>query len=187
MTDLDRLASDVRFVRGVLESERAAMPASIYFLWAGAVLVGFPLMDVSHHLVGPYWAVVAPAGFMVSLLLGRRHGHRTGEVSTARGWRHAWHWGGMLAAMGLAAALPARGLVEWEGMNAVFLLILGLGYFTAGVHGDRRLVWVGALMGAGVVLVTVVPAYAWTAVGVALAVALAAAGARGRRAVEAAP
>jgi len=93
----------------------------------------------------------------------------------------------MLAAIGLAAMLPARGLVSWDVMNAVFLLILALGYFTAGVHGDRGLMWVGALMAAGFLLVTVVTAYAWTVVGVALAVALTAAGLRGAKAVEATP
>jgi hypothetical protein len=149
--------------------------------------VGFALIDVNHRLVGPYWAVVAPVGFAVSLFLGWRHGHRTGEVSKAHGWRQAWHWGGMLAVIALASVLPARGLVSWDVMNAVFLLILALGYFTAGVHGDRSFVWVGALMGVGFVLVMVIPAYAWTAVGVALAVALTAAGMRGGRAVEAAP
>jgi hypothetical protein len=66
-------------------------------------------------------------------------------------------------------------------------LILALGYFTAGVHGDRGLMWVGALMGAGSVLLVLVPAYAWTALGVVLAAALVTVGVRGGRAVEAAP
>jgi len=184
MTELDRVASDLRFVRGVLASTDGTGPASIYFLWAAASLVGFALMDVSHELVGPYWTVVAPVGFAISLFLGRRHAHRTGEVSPAHGWRQAWHWSGMLAAMALAAVLPARGLVSWDVMNAVFLLILALGYFTAGVHGDRAFLWVGVLMGAGFVVVTVIPTYAWTAVGVAVAVALTAAGMRGGRALE---
>ncbi len=187
MTDLDRMASDLRFVRGVLVSNDRATPASIYFLWAVAVLVGFALVDISHALVGPYWTVVAPAGFAVSLFLGWRHGHRTGEVSPAHRWRQAWHWGGMLVVMALASVLPARGVVSWDVMSAVFLLILALGYFTAGVHGDRSLLWVGALMGAGFVLVMVLPAYAWTVVGVAIAAALVAAGTRGGRALEATP
>jgi hypothetical protein len=187
MTDFDRLATDLRFVRSVLASNERVTPASIYFLWAAASLIGFALIDLDRHLVGPYWAVVAPVGFVVSLVLGRRHGHRTGEVSAAHGWRQAWHWGGMLAAIALAAVLPARGLVPWEVMNAVFLLILALGYFTAGVHGDRGLMWVGALMGAGSVLLVLVPAYAWTALGVVLAAALVTVGVRGGRAVEAAP
>ena len=187
MTELERMASDLRFVRGVLASNGRVTPASIYFLWAAAVLVGFALMDVRHTLVGPYWTVVAPTGFAVSVFLVWRHGHRTGEVSTAHGWRQVWHWGGMLAVMALASVLPARGVVSWEVMNAVFLLILALGYFTAGVHGDRGLLWVGALMGAGFVLVTVRPAYAWTVLGVMLAAALVAAGIRGGRLLEAAP
>ena len=70
MTELDRVASDLRFVRGVLASTDGTGPASIYFLWAAASLVGFALMDISHELVGPYWTVVAPVGFAISLFLG---------------------------------------------------------------------------------------------------------------------
>ncbi len=69
----------------------------------------------------------------------------------------------------------------------MILLIVALGYFTAGVHGDRRFLWVGVLMAGGYVLVTLVSGYAWTIVGVALAVALIAAGLRGEAPREAAP
>ena len=68
----------------------------LYFFWAAAVLVGFVLVDFRQALVGPYWMVVGPAGFVVSALLGWRHALRTGQVSVADGRRHLLHWGGML-------------------------------------------------------------------------------------------
>jgi len=69
-----------------------------------------------------------------------------------------------------------------EQLHAVILLVLALGHVTAGLHLDRAFLWVGFLMAAGYVLVTLVSWYAWTAVGVVLATALAVAGIReGRR------
>jgi hypothetical protein len=67
-------------------------------------------------------------------------------------------------------------------LHTVILLLLALSYFTAGVHLDRPLLWIGILMAAGSILVTVVPLYAWTMLGIALAVSLAAAGMRSREA-----
>jgi hypothetical protein len=61
-------------------------------------------------------------------------------------------------------------------LHTVILLVLSLGYFTAGLHLDRRLLWVGLLMGVGSVFVTMVSLYAWTMVGIALAVSLIVAG-----------
>ena len=82
--------------------------------------------------------------------------------------------------MALASVPPARGLVSWDVMNAVLLLILALGYFTAG--GTVIAAFVGWRADGGRLVVVVrrwSPTYAWTAVGVAVAVALIAAGMRG--------
>jgi hypothetical protein len=185
MTQLEQVEGDLRFVRGALTaSERTGSPAAIYFLWAAAALVGFSLVDFRRDLLGAYWSVVGPAGFALSWFLGWRHARRSGQLSIAKGGRQALHWGGMLVVIALAAMLPGRGVVSWDVMNALILLILAFGYFTAGVHGDREMLWIGVLMAAGYVLVSVVPAYAWTAVGVALAVALAVAGLRRGRGRE---
>ena len=92
--------------------------------------------------------------------------------------------GSMLVVIALAMLMPARGILPWEGLSALILLMLAFGYFTAGVHGQRPFLWVGALMGAGYVLVTLVSAYAWTMVGVAIAIALTIAGLREGRSLE---
>jgi len=188
MSQLEQVEGDLRFVRDALaSSDRPKSPAALYFLWAAAVLVGFVLVDFRQALVGPYWAVAGPVGFIVSAYIGWRHARRTGQVSAADGRRHLLHWGGMLLAIALAMLMPSRGVLPWEALNSVILLILALGYFTAGVHGERPFIWVGALMGVGYVVVTLVSAYAWTMVGVALGLALTVAGIRGGRALEAAP
>ncbi len=48
--------------------------------------------------------------------------------------------------------MPIRGVLSWDVLNSVILLILALGYFTAGVHGERPFLWVGAVMGAGYIV-----------------------------------
>lgn len=188
MNQLERLEGDLRFVRGALESsDKRRSPAVIYFLWAAAVLVGFVLVDFSRALVPLYWTVVGPTGAVASFYLGWRYARRTGQASVSEGRRYALHWGGMLVAIAFAVLMQRLGGgLSWEGLNAVILLILALGYFTAGVHIDRPLMWVGALMGVGYIVVTLVSAYAWTMVGIALAIALTIAGLRGGRSLDAA-
>jgi len=188
MTELGRLEADLHFVRDALAaSDRKLLPASLYFVWAGAVLIGFTLVDFRPQLVGPFWTVAGPLGFIVSAVLGARHARSRGQVSAAEGRRHLLHWGGMMAAIALAVASPALGVLPWQSVNSVILLIIALGYFTAGVHGDRRFLWVGVLMAGGYVLVALVSGYAWTIVGVTLTVALTAAGLLGEAPGEAAP
>jgi hypothetical protein len=183
MDQLDHLEGDLRFVRGALDaSTRRASPSALYFLWAAIVLIGFALVDFRADWVPGYWAAAGPAGFLASAYLGWRHAHRVGQASASDGWRHLLHWGAVLSAIALAVLLSVRVGMPSKQLHAVILLVLALGYFTAGLHLDRPLLWAGLLLGAGFVLVTLVSAYAWTALGIALAVCLTVAGIReGRR------
>ena len=183
MDQLEHLAGDLRFVRGALDTSiRGASPSMLYFLWAAIVLIGFALVDFQSDWVPRYWTVAGPTGFFASAYIGWRHARRLGQASASDGRRHVLHWGAVLSAVALAVLL--RG-VPSEQLHAVILLVLALGYVTAGLHLDRPLLWVGLLMGAGLVLVTLVSSYAWTAVGIALAVGLTVAGIREGRPREA--
>lgn len=186
MTRIEQVEDDLRFVRGALAaSAMSKSPAPVYFLWAAAVLAGFLLMDIDRALVGPYWMVVGPAGFAASAYLGWHRARTRGQVSTADGKRHLLHWGSVLVAIALALLMPGRGVLSWEALNGVILLILAVGYFTAGVHGEPPLLWIGLLMAGGYVLVTLASSYAWSILGVVLAIALAGAGVREGRSSEA--
>ena len=187
MDQLEHLKSDLHFVRAVVETAgRDRSPAAIYFLWAILGLCGFALVDVRQTWVSSYWSIAGPAGFVASAYLGWRHARRTGQVTASAASRYLLHWGGMLAAIFLAVLMSISGLLRWDGLGPAILLILALGYFHAGVHLDRALLWIGLLMGASYVFVIFVSAYAWTVVGVVWATALTIAGLRGGRAHEAA-
>ena len=187
MDDLGQLKGDLHFVRAVVETaDRDGSPTMIYFLWAIVGLCGFALVDFGHTWVPLYWSIAGPAGFLASAYLGWRHARRTGQVTAPAGSRYLLHWGGMLTAIFLAVLMPIGGLLQWDGLGPAILLILALGYFQAGVHLDRALLWIGLLMGAGYLFVLFVSVYAWTVVGLVLATALTIAGLRGGRQHEAA-
>jgi hypothetical protein len=186
MASFEGIEGDLRFVRGALESSNhGRSPAAIYFLWAAVVLVGFALVDFRPSVVPLFWKIAGPVGFVTSVFLGWRQGKRSGQLSAVEGRRHVLHWGAVLLVTFLAVLMPARGVLPWASLNTVILLLLALGYFTAGVHTDPSMLWIGVLMGVGYLIVLSGSAYAWTIVGVALAIGLAAAGVRGGRTREA--
>jgi hypothetical protein len=186
MEHLEHVEGDLRFVRRALDaSTRGGSPSTLYFLWAGICLIGFALVDFRVAWVSTYWSIAGPLGFIASAFLGWRHGRRVGQVSSSDGGRYLLHWGGVLVAIALAVWLRTRGGISPEHFHAVILLVLALGYFTAGLHLDRPFVWVGLLMAGGFVVVTLVSWYAWTTVGLALAAALTVAGIREGRTGEA--
>ena len=186
MDHLERLEGDLSFVRGALDtSMRSKSPSALYVLWAVIVLIGFALVDFQADLVPVFWAVAAPAGFVASAYLGWRHARRIGQASASDGRRYLLHWGAVLVVVALAVLLGTGRAMPSGTLHTMILLLLSLGYFTAGLHLDRSFLWVGLLMGAGSAVVTVVPLYAWTAVGIALAVSLTVAGMREGRSREA--
>ena len=87
---------------------------------------------------------------------------------------------GVALASALAASLGVTGAYAVAGA----VLLLSLGYFTAGLHLDRFFLWVGVLLAAGAIVVTFVDAYAWTGVGIAVAGSLTVAGIRQERSRE---
>jgi hypothetical protein len=95
MTLNSRLQADLNYVRDALDrSGRPTSPASIYWLWAIIVLVGFPLVDFAPRLVAPYWIVMGPLGGVASGFLGYRFSRQLGQVDRRTGGRHALHWAG---------------------------------------------------------------------------------------------
>lgn len=165
----EELHSDLSYVRRAIErSGTTRSSRAIYLLWAAAIVVGFPLTDFAPQWVGWYWVVVGPLGLVASLWLGWRAGVRQGQRDRARGYRHALHWTGMMVCIFLTVPLALAGVLPWEALSKIILLILALGYFLAGVHLERPLLWVGLLMLVGYGLLFVLDTYAWTILGAIL-------------------
>jgi hypothetical protein len=165
--------SDLAYVRNLVESSGAGrFPRSIYVLWAVLVLIGFGIIDFAPRAAGWFWLVAGPGGGLLSWLLGSRAGLRMGQLDREEGVRHALHWGGMLVLVLLAVALAVAGYVEGPVLGQVILLVVTMGWWTAGVHFDRRFLLLGGVMMAGFLATVLRLPYAWTCTAVLLSGAL---------------
>jgi hypothetical protein len=169
----NQIESDIGYVKDLVKrSDSQPTPASVYFLWAALVLVGFSLVDLAPRAVGIFWMIAGPLGGIASGILGHRAGLRRGEMQREIGIRHALHWGGMLVLVALAVLLPVTGHIPAPELGRVILLIVAFGWWTAGVHFDRVFLAMGGLMMLGFIGTLFLPQYAWTALGVLIAVSL---------------
>lgn len=169
----NKAREDLGYVREVVDrAERGLMPRTIWYLWAGIVLVGFTLADLAPGRVGLFWLVAAPTGFLASAWLGRRSARAAGVECRRRAAAHMLHWGGMLVAILLLVPLAATGPLAGEAMGQAILVVVALGYFLAGVHGHRPLMWISLLVIAGYGLTFLLEAWAWTIAGVLVALGM---------------
>ena len=174
MTDNTQLKEDIAFVRAAAErSETPSVPA-IYLLWALLGGVGFALVDFvdDYSWIGTYWLFAGPVGFVLSVWLGMRASHSAGFRDRQTGVRHSLHWLSFMAAGLLGLALVQAGQLTWAGFGSLWVLLLGLTYFHAGLYLERRMMPIGVLMGAAYLVTVWVPGFGWTTAGVVLAVAL---------------
>jgi hypothetical protein len=133
------------------------------------------------------WMIMGPLGGILSGVLGSRASRALGQDSRREGTLHGLHWVGMMVAILLLIPLITTRAVSVAELPRIILLLVALSYYLAGVHVDRRLLWVSAAVG-GCYLLTVyerdLPRL-WTITAAALAASLVAAGivaaARARR------
>lgn len=181
MSQLETARENLDYVASTLRRAAPASPqdATIYFLWAVLVAIGFALPDFAPQFAGPYWFVAGIGGGLLSWWLGARGAKRAGVVDRDLGRRYGWHW--IIGGLGfILAALPmATGVIDPANGASLFLLVGGILYLLAGVHLDRGIAPSGALMlAAYVVLLVAHPPYVWTVTGLVIAVALVWAGFR---------
>ena len=175
MTDSKPLQDDIAFVRAVAErSNQQHMPA-IYLIWAVLCLCGFTLVD----LVGPgsgwiavYWFTMGPVGTALTWWLSARAARRAGQVDRRIGLRWAGHFVGFFAVGLLGFGLVLSGQMTWPGLSSLWILILALTYFLAGLHLERQLMPVSLVLAAGYLFTLYLPEYGFTTAGVLVAAAL---------------
>jgi hypothetical protein len=180
--DARQAHDDLQFVRRVVARDAGgAFPLPIAALWAAIAVVGFALVDFAPRQAPLFWVVAGPGGFLASLWLGSRGARRAGEADRGEAFRWGAHWGGLLLAIALSTLAVVAGEASWSGFGATLLLLMGVAYFTAGIHLHRSLLLVAAILAAGYPAVLFLDRYAWTAVGVATAAAMLAGALAGRR------
>lgn len=176
MTNVQQVGEDLRFVRQAVARRQHPRPlASIYYVWAVYVLVGYTLIDFAPTTAAnAFFAAAGIAGGLLSWYLARRWAMRMGECDLTVARRSAMHWAGgiilaIAAAFGLATVIPA---LRGPAVGQVVVVLIGMVYFLAGVHFDRNLLWLGPVFMAGGILVGFFPRYGWTALGAVIALGL---------------
>jgi len=176
MAIADEVHDDLRFVREAVARRDAAAPspASILYLWAVYVLLGYTMLDATPRAAGWFFLFGGVGGGIASGALGRRAALRFGEQDRHRARRMALHWGGapvlaFLSLVGLNEVIPH---FNGQAFGQLFVVMLGLIYFTAGIHLDRHFLWLGPVLMVGGVLVGLFPRYGWTGLGIVIALGL---------------
>jgi hypothetical protein len=175
MTDIKQMHEDLKFVREAVDRHDREPPrvASVYYVWAAYVLVGYTMLDFAPRYAGWFFMVAGIVGGIISTVVGKRASRLAGEIARQEGRREALHWiGGILlaiaAAIALAVVLPLPGQMAGQ----LVAVMIGLVYFLAGVHFDRNFLWLGPLLMVGGILVGMVPRYGWTSLGIVVALGL---------------
>ena len=134
MNELGTVARDLVFLRRRVERHRVSPPATIFYLWACIVATGGILTDVAPGVGVVFWIVSGLAGGGASFWLGLRWSRRSGSIKPRTSVRHGLHWGGLLLATLLMGFVEGPRSTEPNTFGAGILLIVGLGYYYAGVH-----------------------------------------------------
>lgn len=175
MTDTKTLKEDIAYVRAVAErSESLPMPAA-YLVWAVLWLCGFALVDFvgpESVWVGVFWLVAAPAGFGLSGWIAERAQRQAGQADHQENRRWSLHFLAFFTSGLLGFGLVAAGQLTWAGFISLWILLLGLTYFQAGLYLERRLLPIGLLVGVGYLVTLLVPEYGFTTAGVLVAAGL---------------
>lgn len=169
----DKIESDIGYVKDlVAKSDNPISPASFYIIWGVILMVGFSLIDFAPGWVGLFWMIAGSAGGLLSAFLGHKAGVNKGQINREIGIKYALHWSGMAVIVLLAILLGLKGLVHGVVISQVILLVVALGWWTAGVHFDRIFLWLGGIMVLGFLGTLFMDRYAWTAMGVLLGTVL---------------
>ncbi|MDE0693197.1 MAG: hypothetical protein F4Y01_09045 [Gammaproteobacteria bacterium] len=186
MTESASIKDDLAFVRAAAEGSSVHVPA-IYLLWAAICLVGFPLVDVvgpGSSWIGIYWTIAGPLGGILTWRLAVQAGRRAGQADRRTGKRWMGHFLAFFGAGLLGMGLIASGQLSWSGVSSLWILLLALTYFLAGLHLERRLMSIGVVLAAGYLVTLYLPEYGATTAGVAVATALVAQAWLGARAAQ---
>jgi len=180
MTNDKQVHDDLSYVRSVVHRAEGSFgnPATTYFLWAAITFFGFAIIDFAPEKTGFYWMIAGPVGGVLSGILGYRAGRALGQSSEREGRIQAMHWTGLMAAILLLVPLVATRVVAVDDFPRLTLLLIGLAYYLAGVHTDRRFIPLGFVL-AGCYLLSVFARdlpYLWTINAAIVAASLAAAG-----------
>lgn len=170
----EQAAQDLGFVRRAIQRRRGliADAAPIAWVWAGYVLVGYPLLDFSPKAGAIFLGVGGMVAGIASAILGRWLARRSGESDSREAMSELLHWGSIAVGVMAAVALGMTGQIHGPVIGQVSVLAVAMAYLTAGAHYDRWFAVLGLLLAVGAVVVGLVPGLGWTMLGAILVLGL---------------
>lgn len=167
------VAEDLAFIAAALkrrETDVTSWPIAMY--WALYTVVGFTLIDFMPRYGGFWFVGMGVVGALFSVWCGCQSERTSGLFDAQKGWRYLLHWGSIvLGIAGVAGIVIGRG-VDVMIASQMIVLVVGMIYFLAGVHFDRRYLPLGLLLVAGSVVTGLLGTGVWTTLGVLLAIGL---------------
>lgn len=121
--------------------------------------IGIAASDISGGGSQALWTGIIVAFALASVALDWIHPDR--DVGVRELMRFGLHWIGVLAAVELVFLLASTGRIMNADDGLVNALILGLGAFLGGVHGNWRLMVLGAGLGVAVAFAALMEQYMW--------------------------
>jgi len=122
---------DLDYVNSLLKQAQPSGYPMIYVLWGVIVLVGFTLGSLKPQWLLEYWIVATIAGFIASIVIGKRGDSKIGQRSNEVGKRYSMHFG--IMAICIFIAMFA------QDYRAIILISL------AGLHMERIMLLVGTI------------------------------------------
>jgi hypothetical protein len=145
------------------------MPSVIGVYWATYVLIGYVMLDFSPQAGGMFLMIAGIVGGLFSGWVGNRQALRRGELDRQQGRREALHWASLFVAITAVIVLSLIQHVRGNVVGQYVTLMVGIVYFLAGVHYDRKFIWLGLLMIVGTIGISFLPRFGWSALGILMA------------------
>ena len=124
-------------------------------------LVGVGLTRASREIAPTYWVCLVPIYAASSIATEWARGRQPGKLAWSEAGRQVLHWLAIAAALGLDFLIRSTGEESGvaAGMNA--LLLLALGCFLAGIHGEWLFSLVGVLLTVALIILAKAEEYIW--------------------------
>ena len=148
--------------------KRSIIEASVGVFLLVLAFFAVAASDVSAALTYKYWAALVVLFAVIAFISDRLHtDHAVSDVKT--GLTIGLHWLGVFLAMEMVYYFVVSGRIANADTGLTNALILALGAFLFGVHGNWRFVVIGLGLAAATWIVAFVEEYMWVLIFVAAA------------------
>ncbi len=169
MALIETISGKLGTIKDKLDIFPFANDAAVLGALIGLSYIGIALTRVSPGTSQFYWMIVIPIFGVISYfaqvqLLGSDTGKWSGLLRT-----QLFHWIGLWVAVLLTYRLLGVGLLDYESVGFVVLVLMAFAFFLQGVYVDWRFYIVGVFLAASLLVAMYVAAYLWILLALAIA------------------